>query len=600
MKAETLIQTYLRQEAWRVRENSNIAFSLQGLHAYITTHATEQFWLNVVYPRSIANAHRRGDLHIHDAGILGAYCVGWDLYDFLLRGIAPVAGKVASAPPRHFRTALGQLVNLLYTLQGEAAGAQAVANVDTLLAPFIRADGLTYPEVKQALQEFVFNLNIPTRVGFQSPFTNITLDVVPSPVYRDWPVIIGGQPQATTYGDYQQEMDWFNQAFCEIMLAGDAQGRGFTFPIPTYNVTADFPWDGPVGAAIARMTAKYGTPYFANFINSEMRPEDARSMCCRLRLDLRELERRGGGLFGANPLTGSLGVVTINLPRIGYERKTVRGFLQRLGQRMDLAKESLRIKRQYVEELTEIGLYPYAAAYLAGVKESQGAYWANHFNTIGLVGMHEAALNLIGRGIETPEGQAFAIEVLRWMRERLLAYQQETGVLFNLEATPAESTAYRLARLDRARYPNIIQSGDSDGETYYTNSTHLPVGFTDDPFEMLEHQDSLQSLYTGGTVAHIFLGERISDPTVLPELIDTICRSFRLPYFTFTPTYSICKHHGYLAGDQPICPLCGVQTEVWSRVVGYYRPVQQWNVGKQQEFRDRQPYQLPKADRLPL
>ncbi|CAB1129548.1 Ribonucleotide reductase of class III (anaerobic), large subunit [Candidatus Hydrogenisulfobacillus filiaventi] len=588
--AMNLVDAYLDRSDWRVQENSNMDYSLQGLNTYLSGAAVADHWLTRVYPAPIAEAHRSGDLHIHDLGTLGPYCVGWDLYDFLRRGIAGVRGKITSTPPRHFRTALGQLVNLLYTLQGEAAGAQAVSNLDTLLAPFIRADGLSYADVKQALQEFVFNLNVPTRVGFQAPFTNITLDVTVSPTYKDWPVVIGGEDQDTTYGDYQAEMDLFNRAFCEVMLEGDGQGRGFTFPIPTYNVTRDFPWDSEVGQAIARMTAKYGTPYFANFVSADLNPEDARSMCCRLRLDLRELRKRGGGLFGANPLTGSIGVVTINLPRLGYLSRSREEFFLRLAHLMDLAKESLLVKRRQVEEWTRQGLYPYSAVYLEPVRGASGEYWNNHFNTIGLVGMQEAAMNLLGRGIASEAGHAFAREVLDFMRERLVRYQEETGQLFNLEATPAEGVSYRLARLDKERYPGIVQAGDPEGDPYYTNSTHLPVGYTTDPFEALDHQHDLQTRYTGGTVLHLFLGERVEDPRVIGELVTAITRNYGIPYFTFTPTYSICPRHGYLAGEQWECPSCHAPTEVWSRVVGYYRPVQSWNRGKRQEFSDRRAY----------
>jgi anaerobic ribonucleoside-triphosphate reductase len=590
-----LVRRYLDQDDWRVRENSNMGYSLQGLNNYVTSAVTQDYWLGRVYPAEIAEAHIQGDLHIHDAGVLGPYCVGWDLRAFLETGIVGLPGRVASRPPRHFRSALGQLVNLLYTLQGEAAGAQAVSNVDTLLAPFIRVDGLGPREVRQALQEFVFNLNVPTRVGFQTPFTNITLDVRCPAAYRDVPALVGGRPLEATYGEFQEEMDLFNEAFCEVMLEGDSEGRAFTFPIPTYNVTEDFPWESRVGHAIMRMTAKYGTPYFANFVNSDMKPDDVRSMCCRLRLDKRELRKRGGGLFGADPLTGSLGVVTLNLPRLAYRSRTRDEFLRGLDDLMDLARDSLLIKREAVERFTEQGLYPYARHYLGAVRRAQGGYWAQHFNTIGIVGMHEACLNLLGVGIADPEGKAFALEVLHRMRGRLVAYQEQTGQLFNLEATPAESVAYRFARLDRERFPGILQAGDPAGDTYYTNSTHLPVGYTDDPFEVLEHQDDLQILYTGGTVVHLFLGERVHDPRAVAELVSAITRRYRLPYFTLTPTFSVCPAHGYLDGERWECPVCHGPAEVWSRVVGYLRPVQSWNRGKRQEFRDRRTYRLPEG-----
>ncbi len=588
------VASYLAGHTWRIQENSNTSYSLQGLNSFLSGAGTAAYWLEQIYPAAVAEAHRSGDLHLHDLGTLGPYCVGWDLYDFLRRGIVGVRGRVASAPPQHFRTALGQLVNLLYTLQGEAAGAQAVSHVDTLLAPFIRQDDLSATEVKQALQEFLFNMNIPTRVGFQAPFTNVTLDVKVSPSYRTLPAVIGGTEQAFTYGDCQAEMDLFNKAFCEVMRDGDAQGRGFTFPIPTYNVTREFPWDTEVGQSIARLTAKYGTPYFANFISSDMQPEDARSMCCRLRLDLRALRMRGGGLFGANPLTGSLGVVTINLPRLGFISRTRREFFTRLARLMILAKDSLLIKREHVETWTRQGLYPYSAVYLEPVRNASGEYWHNHFNTIGVVGMHEAAQNLLGCGIDQIEGHALAGEVLDFMRDQLRQFQTETGQLFNLEATPAESVSYRLARLDRERFPGMIQSGDPAGEPYYTNSTQLPVNATSDPFEALDHQNDLQTRYTGGTVLHLFLGERVEDPHTITTLVSTIMAHYRIPYLTVTPTFSIFPVHRYLPGEQWTCPSCGAETEVWSRVVGYYRPVQSWNRGKQQEFKERRAYVLAK------
>jgi ribonucleoside-triphosphate reductase len=590
-----LVQDYLAQRDWRVQENSNMGYSLQGLHNYVTSAISQDYWLGRIYPPKIAEAHLAGDIHIHDAGMLGPYCVGWDLEDFLRRGVVPIPGKIAAQPPRHFRSALGQLVNLLYTLQGEAAGAQAVSSLDTLLAPFIRRDGLDYAAVRQALQEFIFNLNVPTRVGFQAPFTNITLDVRCPAIYREAAVVIGGEMQEQTYGEFQKEMDVFNLALCDVFAAGDGAGRGFTFPIPTYNVTPDFPWTSEVGQAICSMTAKYGTPYFANFVNSDMSPDDVRSMCCRLRLDTREIRRRGGGLFGANPLTGSLGVVTINLPRLGFLSQNEEEFFQRLRALMDVTKESLVIKRDTVEEFTRQGLYPYAKEYLEGVHARSGRYWDNHFDTIGLVGTNEAALNLFGEDIASERGRAFAQRVLDSMRGVLADYQEEHGQLFNLEATPAESVSYRLASLDRKRYPGIIQAGDPEGESYYTNSTHLPVGHTEDLFEVLEHQEGLQATYTGGTVVHLFLGEQVHDAGAAAELISTVVGRYRVPYITLTPTFSICRTHGYLNGEQWECPHCGGPTEVWSRVVGYYRPVQSWNRGKRQEFRDRLEYVMPTA-----
>jgi ribonucleoside-triphosphate reductase len=498
---------------------------------------------------------------------------------------------VESKPARHLRSALGQVVNFFYTLQGETAGAQAFSNFDTYLAPFIRRDGLSYPEVKQALQEFVFNVNVPTRVGFQTPFTNVTLDLTPPPTLRETPVIVGGEPQGSTYGEFQEEMNLFNRAFAEVMQAGDARGRVFTFPIPTYNLTRDFAWDDPTLQPVWEMTARYGIPYFSNFINSDMNPEDARSMCCRLRLDNRELRRRGGGLFGANPLTGSIGVVTINLPRLGYLARTSQDFFARLAELADLAKESLEIKRKLLERLTEEGLFPYARHYLAGIKARFGQYWKNHFSTIGLIGMNEACLNLLGRDIASPEGRQLALNTLDRMRERLMDYQNETNNIYNLEATPAEGATHRLARKDKERYPDLVAANEAafrqGAAPFYTNSTQLPVNYTHDLFEALDLQDELQSRYTGGTVLHVFLGEHLPDGESAKRLVRKIAEKYRLPYFTLTPTFSVCPGHGYLAGEHESCPRCGARAEVYSRVVGYLRPVDQWNAGKQAEFRER-------------
>lgn len=590
LDVERTVVRYLKEESWLVKENSNMDYSLQGLNNHIIGAVTSCYWLNRIYPPAVAQAHSNGDIHVHDLALLAVYCCGWDLSDLLLEGFKGAAQKVESAPARHLRTALGQIANFFYTLQGEASGAQALASFDTYLAPFIRYDDLSYREVKQALQEFIFNLNVPTRVGFQTPFVNLTFDVRPPKTMQDEPVIIGGQRRQECYGQFQAEMDMLNQAFCEVMTEGDAKGRIFTFPIPTYNITADFPWGTPVAEKIMYMTAKYGIPYFANFINSDLDPEDVRSMCCRLRLDVRELKHRGGGLFGANPLTGSIGVVTINLPRIGYLAGGKNEFLQILAKRMDLAKESLILKRKALEQFTEQGLYPYSRFYLRTVKAGFGSCWENHFNTIGIVGLHEAALNLLGQGIDTAEGKALARQVLAFMRERLSDYQEETGRLFNLEATPAEGTSYRLAKLDRQLYPDIITSGDK--EPYYTNSTQLPVNHNRDLFTALEHQDELQTQYTGGTVFHAFLGERVTDLKTCEQTIRTVFSQFRLPYFSLTPTFSVCPQHGYLVGEQFTCPRCGHETEVWSRVVGYYRPVKNWNLGKQEEFRQRSTFSV--------
>ena len=546
------IDTYLTQEDWRVNENANMGYSLQGLNNHIAANNTSNYWLNKIYPSPIADAHREGDLHIHDLGTLAVYCCGWDFKDLLLKGFTGAYGKIESGPPRHFRTALGQAVNFFYTLQGEAAGAQAFANFDTLLAPFIRYDKLTYREVKQSVQEFIFNMNVPTRVGFQTPFTNITLDMMPPRNMADEAVVCGGELKEDCYGDFQEEMDLFNRAFCEVMMDGDHSGRIFSFPIPTYNITHGFDWDSPRFQPIWEMTAKYGIPYFSNFINSDMDPEDARSMCCRLRLDNRELRRRGGGLFGSNPLTGSIGVVTLNLPRAGYLAQSKAGFFNRISELMRLGYESLEIKRKQLERLTEEGLYPYSRFYLAGIRERMGEFWANHFSTIGLIGMNEACQNLIGVGIDSEEGKALAVETLNFMRLQLEAFQEETGHLYNLEATPAEGTSYRLADRDRKKFPEIITSGTESA--FYTNSTQLPVGSTDDIFEALSHQDDLQTLYTGGTVFHGFLGERLDDWRAARLLVQRIAENFHLPYFTISPTFTICPVHGYIAGEHFSCP----------------------------------------------
>jgi ribonucleoside-triphosphate reductase len=594
LSSSELVEQYLNLDDWYVRENSNMSFSLQGLNNYLTTKVIERYWVNRIYPPNIGGAHYSGDIHIHDLGVLGPYCVGWDLRELLLSGFGGVYGKVESKPPRHFRTALGQVVNFFYTLQGEAAGAQAFSNVDTLLAPFIRYDDLDYREVKQAIQEFIFNINVPTRVGFQTPFTNVTLDLKVPSFMEDEPVVYGGKIVDDAYGDMQEELEMFNMAFAEVMLEGDARGRIFTFPIPTYNITKDFDWNSPVSQKIFEVTAKYGVPYFSNFVNSDMKPEDVRSMCCRLRIDNRELRKRGGGFFGANPLTGSIGVVTINLPRIGYLAKDEDGFFERLSELMDLARDSLEIKRKILERFTEKGLYPYSKYYLRFVKESYGKYWKNHFSTIGIIGMNEALLNMFGYGIATEEGLKFAIKTLKFMREKLMDYQEETDNLYNLEATPAEGASYRLARIDKRKYPDIIVANEkylSQGaEPFYTNSTHLPVDYTGDLFEALEHQDNLQPLYTGGTVFHVYLGEKLYSWSMAATLVKKIAYGYHIPYFTLTPTFSICPTHGYISGEHKACPSCGAKCEVYSRVVGYFRPVDQWNDGKQSEFKIRRTF----------
>ena len=589
-----LIDKYLENLDWKVNENSNMGYSLQGLNNYVSAEITKTYWLDKIYTSKIGQAHKEGDLHIHDLNLLSVYCVGWDLTDLLQEGFTGVAGKVASKPAKHFRSALGQVVNFFYTLQGEAAGAQAFSDFDTLLAPFIRADKLNYKEVKQAIQEFVFNVNVPTRVGFQTPFTNITLDLECPKHMVDNPVIIGGEMQDTTYGEYQEEMNMLNKALLEVLSEGDANGRVFTFPIPTVNITKDFNWDNPVIESLWEASAKYGIPYFSNFINSDMDPEDARSMCCRLRIDNRQLEYRGGGLFGSNPMTGSVGVVTINLPRLALKSKNEKEFFKGLAELMDMAKDSLETKRKVLERLTDANLYPYTKFYLRNIKQRFNQYWKNHFSTIGLIGTNEAALNLLGVDIGTEKGKAFAEKTLDFMRDRLVEYQKETGNNYNLEATPAEGTTYRLAQLDKASFPDRAHFANGIGADvkcpFYTNSSHLPVNYTDDLFELMDLQDNLQTKYTGGTVIHFFLGERMDDPQTLKKLVKTICENYKLPYFTFSPSFSICKNHGYIVGEHPECPKCGEATEVYSRVVGFLRPVSQWNKGKQAEFEMREHY----------
>jgi anaerobic ribonucleoside-triphosphate reductase len=591
-----LIDTYLEQLDWQVNENSNMAYSLQGLNNYISSEISKIYWLNKIYPPEIRQAHNSGDFHIHDLGIISVYCVGWDLQDLLLQGFKGASGKIESKPAKHFRSILGQIVNFFYTLQGEAAGAQAFSNFDTLLAPFIRYDALSLKEVKQALQEFVFNINVPTRVGFQTPFTNITLDLKVPGIFKDKPVIIGGEYKEETYASFQEEMNIFNQAFLEVMGQGDAKGRVFTFPIPTYNIVKDFEWDNPQLNQLWKTTAKYGIPYFSNFVNSDMSPEDARSMCCRLRLDLRKLDKRGGGLFGANPLTGSIGVVTINLPRIGYLSKDEAEFIRCLDDLMQLAKNSLEIKRKVLEKLTDKNLYPYTKFYLRDVKKRFSEYWKNHFSTIGLVGMNEACLNLLGVNITEQAGREFASRVLIFMRNRLLEFQEQTGNYYNLEATPAEGTSYRLAKIDFERYKNIICANhdelENEAKPFYTNSSQLPVNYTDDIFEALDLQDELQIKYTGGTVLHLFIGEEIKEGENIKHLVKKICENYHLPYFTISPTFSICPSHGYLPGKHLSCPRCNETTEVYSRIVGYLRPVHQWNEGKAEEFKLRKTYKL--------
>ena len=622
MNTVETIEKYINQMDWRVKENANMTYSLQGLNNHIASIVVAEYWLDKLYPSAIAEAHKNGILHIHDLSTLGAYCVGWDLQDLLLTGFKGVEGKIQSKPPKHLGTALGQMVNYIYTLQGETAGAQAFSNFDTLLAPFVRYDGLDYTQLKQCMQEFLFNMNVPTRVGFQSPFSNLTMDLTPHPTYKDAPIVLAGKFMDETYGDFQEEMNMINQVFAEVMMHGDAKGRVFTFPIPTYNITKDFNWDSPETQKIFEMTAKYGIPYFSNFINSDMKPEDARSMCCRLRLDNRELRKRGGGLFGANPLTGSVGVVTVNLPRIGYLARTEEEYFEKLDAAMDLAYTSLEIKRKVLENFTERGLYPYSKFYLRKIKETYGQYWKNHFSTIGLIGMNESLQNMFGSGLLDTESRKFAVKVLEHMRKKLKDYQVESGNIFNLEATPGEGTTYRLARIDKAMHPNIIVANEQayqerKAPPYYTNSSQLHVASTIDLFDALSLEDELQTKYTGGTVFHTYLGEKIQDWKMARELVKRIANNFKLPYFTLTPTFSVCPIHGYIPGEHIVCPKCDeeigyagmmrqlnsgkqiddeileatkkkrVGCEIYSRVVGYIRPIKQWNAGKKEEFDER-------------
>ncbi len=585
------IDKYLQELDWQTKENANMTYSLQGLNQYLISKIAKKYWLNKIYPGNIREAAENQDFHIHDLDSLATYCCGWDLKDLLIKGFGGVPSKIESKPPKHLRTVMGQIVNFFFTLQGESAGAQAMSNFDTFLAPFIRYDNLNYSQVKQAMQEFLFNCMVPTRVGFQTPFINLSLDIKVPGYLKDQPVIIGGVAQDKNYSEFQPEMDTINRAFYEVIMEGDSKGRPFTFPIPTISIGKDFDWDNPNLNAMWEATAKYGINYFSNFVQSDMNPEDFRSMCCRLRLDNKELIKRGGGLFGSQPLTGSVGVVTINMPRIGYLSKTRKEYFERLGNLMDLARDSLEIKRKTLEDFIEKGLYPYTRYYLSSVKQMRGVYFGNHFSTIGLLGMNESILNFMGENIGSKRGKKFALEVLEFMRDRLVGYQVNTGNLYNLEATPAEGTSFRQARADKERYPDIITAGTKK-VPYYTNSSHLPVNYTDDFFEALDHQDDLQCAYTGGTVLHLFMGEKISDIQSVKNLIRKVFEKYKLPYITLTPTFSICPSHGYLSGEHYNCPKCIIEQpcEIYSRIVGYIRPVQQFNAGKQQEFKERKEY----------
>lgn len=586
-----MFSDYLEDRDWQTKENANQQKSINGLNNYVREFFTKNYWLHKVYTDEVRQTHQAGDLHIHDLGFLGPYCAGWDLRQLLIEGFGGVPGKVESKPAKHLRSFLGQIVNSTFTTQGETAGAQAWSSFDTYCAPFIRYDKLNYQQVKQCLQEFIFNLNVPTRVGFQCPFSNLTFDLTVPSTLKDQAVILGGQVVDAKYGDFQEEMNLFNRAFCDAMKEGDAKGRVFTFPIPTINLTREFDWDSEAFNAFMEITAKYGIPYFANYINSDLSPEDAVSMCCRLRLNTRELRKRGGGLFGSNPLTGSIGVVTINLPRIGYRASSKDDFKRQVTRLIDIARDALEVKRQIVEKQTEAGLYPYSANYLRNVKKRTGEYWHNHFSTIGIVGMNEATQNFLGKDISDPQAREFALEIMDFMRDKLAEIQEETGHVYNLEATPAEGTAHRLALMDKQRYPDCHTSGDEI--PYYTNSTQLPVGYTDDIFEALDHQDQLQSRYTGGTVLHLYLGQAIDDPEMCKTLLKKAFTRFELPYLSITPTFSICHEHGYISGEHFNCPECNEVTEVWSRVTGYLRPVQNYNDGKKAEYFERRKYNVP-------
>lgn len=585
------INSYVKEDDWRVKENSTVTYSVGGLILHNSGKVTANYWLSEIYDDEIENAHRNADIHIHDLSMLTGYCAGWNLKQLITEGLGGVSGKITSAPPRHLSTLCNQMVNFLGIMQNEWAGAQAFSSFDTYLAPYIKKDNLTYKEVKQCIQSFIYGVNTPSRWGTQAPFSNITLDwTVPNDL-AELPGMVGGEEMNFKYKDCQKEMDMVNKAFIEIMIEGDANGRGFQYPIPTYSITKDFDWsDTENNRALFEMTAKYGTPYFSNYINSDIEPSDVRSMCCRLRLDLRELRKKSGGYFGAGESTGSIGVVTLNMPRLAYLSEDEEDFFARLGHTMDIAARSLKVKRDVLTKLLNEGLYPYTKRYLGS--------FDNHFSTIGLVGMNEAGLNAkwIKKDMTKKETQEFTKKTLNFMRERLSDYQEMYNDLYNLEATPAESTSFRLAKHDKEKYPDIITSGNNDGSFYYTNSSHLPVSYTDDMFEALDIQDELQTLYTSGTVFHAFLGEKLPGWQAAAKLVKTIAENYRLPYYTISPTYSICKKHGYLSGEQFKCPHCDEETEVYSRITGYYRPVQNWNKGKTQEYKERKEY-LPKYEK---
>ncbi len=587
MDYKSTVDKYLNLADWRVKENSTVTYSVGGLILSNSGAITANYWLSEVYDKEIEQAHKNADIHIHDLSMLTGYCAGWSLKQLIKEGLGGVVGKITSTPASHLSTLCNQMVNFLGIMQNEWAGAQAFSSFDTYLAPFVKVDNLSYKEVKQCIQSFIYGVNTPSRWGTQAPFTNITLDwVVPNDL-AELNAIVGGKEMDFKYKDCEKEMAMVNKAFIELMIEGDANGRGFQYPIPTYSITKDFDWsDTENNRLLFEMTTKYGTPYFSNYINSDMEPSDVRSMCCRLRLDLRELRKKSGGYFGSGESTGSVGVVTINMPRIAYLSKTEEEFFERLDKMMDISARSLKTKREVITKLLEVGLYPYTKRYLGTFN--------NHFSTIGLVGMNEACLNAIwlGKDLTHKEAQDFTEKVLNHMRNRLSDYQEKYGDLYNLEATPAESTSYRLAKHDRERYPDIITASSDDNAPYYTNSSHLPVGFTDDIFEALDIQDKLQTLYTSGTVFHAFLGEKLEDWKITMNLVRKIAENYKLPYYTMSPTYSVCKSHGYIAGEHYECPECGAKTEVYSRITGYYRPVQNWNDGKSQEFKERKTYNI--------
>lgn len=590
-----IVNSYVKVEDWRVKENSTVTYSVGGLILSNSGAVTANYWLSEIYDEEIANAHRNADIHLHDLSMLTGYCAGWSLKQLIKEGLGGINGKITSSPAKHLSVLCNQMVNFLGIMQNEWAGAQAFSSFDTYLAPFVKADHLSYQEVKKCIESFIYGVNTPSRWGTQAPFSNITLDwTVPNDL-AELPAIVGGKEMDFCYKDCKKEMDMVNRAFIETMIEGDANGRGFQYPIPTYSITKDFDWsDTENNRLLFEMTSKYGTPYFSNYINSDMEPSDVRSMCCRLRLDLRELRKKTGGFFGSGESTGSIGVVTINMPRIAYLSKTPEEFYKRLDHMMDIAARSLKIKRTVVSKLLEEGLYPYTKRYLGN--------FDNHFSTIGLVGMNEAGLNAawLGKDLTHPETEKFTRDVLNHMRERLVIYQEEYGDLYNLEATPAESTAYRLAKHDRDRYPDIKTAGKENDVPYYTNSSHLPVDYTEDIFSALDIQDELQTLYTSGTVFHAFLGEKLPDWKAAASLVRKIAENYKLPYYTLSPTYSVCKEHGYLAGEHFTCPKCGQTAEVYSRITGYYRPVQNWNDGKTQEYKNRKVYDMEHSHLNPI